>query len=352
MEIIRKDLLSVLDILKPAVAKKDIIAQQQHVIFMGSYVGTINGQIVISHPFLTPFKTSVKFSDLQKILSASGDEKVDILVEQNKMKIIASDTKASLNTIVDDKDKIEDLLDSLIKSTKEWKSVPEDFSDALYLCAFSASRNQNDGVLTAVSVQGNIVATSDKIRTSLYTMKGPVEPFLISAPDAQELSNLSITHYCIAENWLHFKTENGATFSARKFNGNHLPFEKLFTALISGTPTFNLPSALKDAISVVAIMVDNANDVSQFITLEFKSDGTILCKAERERGSIEKIVPSEYKGPEVLININPSLLYQVLEKSTDMSLHQLKKGEGMIVDTALFKSGEFKHIVILPLVRR
>ncbi len=352
MEVVRKDILAILDILKPAVAKKEIISQQQHVIFMGSYVGTINGQIVISHPFISNFKTSVKFQDLQKILSASNDEKIDILVEQNKMKIIASDTKASLNTIVDPKDKIEDLLDSLVKGTdKDWKLVPEDFSDALYLCAFSASRNQNDGVLTAVSVQGNTVGTSDKIRTSIYKMKGEIEPFLISAPDAQELSNLSITHYCIADNWLHFKTEQGATFSSRKFNGNHLPFAKLFEGLNQDI-TFNLPSALKDAISVVAIMVDNVSDVSQFITLEFKPDGIITCKSERERGSIEKIVQSEYRGKEVLINVNPSLLHQVLEKSTDMSLHQIKKGEGTIIDIALFKSGEFKHIVILPLVRR
>jgi DNA polymerase III sliding clamp (beta) subunit (PCNA family) len=353
MEVIRKDLLAILDVLKPAVAKKEIICQQQHVIFMGSYAGTINGQIIITHPFETNFKTSVKFNDLQKILASSGDEKINIIVEEARMKILASDTKASLNTVVDPKDKIEEMLDSLMKSDmKDWKKTPEDLADALYLCAFSASRNQNDLVLTTVSINGDKAASSDKVRTSIYKMKGSIAPFLISAPDAQELSQFTITEYCISENWLHFKTDNGATFSARKYNGDHLPFEKLFSGLYGDRQMFNLPVSLKEAVSVVSALIDNTTDSNQFITLEFKTDGTIICKTERERGSIEKIVKSEYKGKEIMININPSFLQQILEKSTDMSLHQLKRGEGMIVDVAQFISGEFRHIILLPLVKR
>jgi len=350
MKFNRKQLLEVIDIVKPAVAKREIVQQQTHLIFTGTNLCATNGSIMISHPLPSEFVSSIKSDDLIKILQSSSSDEVEINLDKDKVRIVTPDTKAKLSVMLDERDKVEELIKSLSDEMSDWKFLPEDFSDALWLCAFSASKNQTDLVLTSVFVNGEDVSTTDKVRTSWYKMKEGVDKMLISAVDALELSNLTVSEYCESDNWLHFKTENEATFSCRKVMGDHLPLVSLFSLIDSGSTIFTLPSEFKTAIESTYVMLDNVKtDPTKTVSVLFKK-GEIICKAEQERGSLEKIIKTEYEGEEKEFHVNPYFLSQVLEKSTDVSFHSMKRQDREF-SVALFTSGNFKHMVQLPLLK-
>lgn len=360
MQFDRKTLIEIIEVVRPAVAKREIIPQQTHIMFLGQQIAATNGNIFITHPLVTDFSTSVKADDLHKILASSSSEHIELTVTDKAiggkntsiLKITSHDTKASLSTVLDDKDKVEDLIKSLNSEMKDWMMLPEDFADALWLCGFSASKNMTDLIMTAVFIDGENVATTDRVRTSCHKMAGSVEKFLLSATDALELSNLTVSEYCLSENWAHFRTDNGATFSARRMKGEHLPLVSLFDMLTEDSVVYTLPSDFKTALESSYILLDNVKtDHTKTVSVKL-TKGEIKCRADNERSYVEKMVKCDYDGSDVEFHVNPFFLSEILQKSTDMSIHKLKRSETMEFNVALFKSGNFKCMIQLPMLKR
>ena len=262
----RKTLLDILGVISPAVSKREIIIQQTHAIFTGKEVCGINGNVLFRHPFPSDFKGSVKFTDIQKLLASSKAEAVNIDVVEGKFCIKGSDVKAKLNSVIDEKDKVESQIDLMVQEMVDWKLLPEDFADALYMTAFSASRNMTEGVITAVFVEDMHITTTDKNRASWYQMKSGVgDNFLLAASDALLVSGYELAEYCYSDRWIHFKTPQGATFSARKLAGSFLPIRQQFEGMKT-QGALNLPDYLVEAVGAASIMVENASsDPSQVI---------------------------------------------------------------------------------------
>ena len=145
----KKDILKVLQKVKPGLAKKAIIEQFTHVIFTSNEVMTYNDEICICHPFTSDFKCSVKADDLWKLLSGLHEEGLILQIEGTELVIKSSKTEAGLSTIVD-KD-AEEMIDILRLKELEgrWIDLPnegEDFLRGARLCMFSASRDMTKGI--------------------------------------------------------------------------------------------------------------------------------------------------------------------------------------------------------------
>jgi DNA polymerase III sliding clamp (beta) subunit (PCNA family) len=333
----RKDLLRILKLLRPAVAKREIIEQQTHFIITGSDIVSYNAQISISHPFKSEISCSVKADEFYNILESMQADEVTLTLEANQLKIEDEFTKAGLSTVV------EDVVSSLIESLKtqmeiEWKKVPDNFIEGLKLCMFSASKDMTKGKATCIGIQGINIFGSDDRRISWYTLQEDMGNFLIPARDIVELVKFpEIKEYWIADNWAHFRTDQGVTFSVLKFPSNEYPDASRHFNNIEGTKV-RLPDELKEAVEACAIMTEGDIQADKKINVHI-GDKKIVCGAVKERGWIERTVITTFTK-DCTFSINPYFFSQVLDKSTRVTIGEKR---------AVFAQANFKHIISLPL---
>ncbi len=333
----RLELLEVLNKLKPGLAKKAIVEQSTHFIFLGKDVATFSDQIAIVHPFETGFPFSVKGEEFYKLISGITEDDLEFSMKDDKLSIKSSSTKAGMSTIVDDKDRVDRLVTALRKEMKDWKPIPKDLLSGMYLASFSAAKDLSQGTLSCVFVDGKDILSSDSLRASWYEMAEEVDSFLIPAKDVNELVKFTdIENMCQSENWVHFQTKGGVTFSVRKILGVFKDLRKRFD--IEGD-SIMLPPTLKEVVDSIIFLSEGDIEANKIISMGIDKN-KITCKAEKETGWVEKTIDFSYKGKPLQFLINPIFLSQILMKATEM----------ILTDTiALFLTDGFAHIVALPL---
>ena len=332
----RTELLGVLNSIRPGLARKGIVEQSTHFMFLGKDVATFSDQIAIIHPFETAFPFSVKGDEFYKLISGITEEDLTFSLTEGKISIKSKSTKAGMSTIVDDKDRVDKLVVNLKKEMKDWQDIPKDMISGLYLAMFSAAKDLSQGTLSCIYVTGKDILSSDSLRASWYEMESEVDDFLIPAKDVAELVKFTdIVSFCQSSNWIHFKTQGGATFSARKIPGVFKDLRKRFE--IEGD-TIELPPTLKEVTDSIIFLSEGDIEVNKIISVGIEKD-SITLKAEKETGWVEKIVDFKYKGKPLQFLINPIFLSQILSKATEITLNN---------SIALFATESFYHIICLP----
>lgn len=347
MKLNREELLKTLTLAKPALAKKEFILQATHFIFQGDYIATYNDSICIIAPFKTNFKCSVNGDEFYKALESISEEIVDISLTDNQILIKSKKTKAGLSTLVDDQEKVDNLIEDLKNRTSEkkfWKKLPGDFINGIFLCMFNASKDMTTGVRCCVAVRGNEIYSTDNLRISKYTLSSKMDEMLIPARDAVELSKYEVTRYGKSDNWLHFITDDEVMFSCRTMIGDY-PFDSL-SRFFKKEPNnvMTLPKDLQDVMKAAAVFAAGDVDVAKMVEIKIEGN-TIHCKSEKERGWMEKEIDIEEKfEKEILFYINPMFFAQVLDKATSLFLIV---GEEY-PDKAVFLNENFVHMIALP----
>lgn len=333
----RSELLDVLNKIKPGLAKKAVVEQSTHFMFLGKDVATFSDQIAIIHPFETAVPFSVKGEEFYKLISGITDDDLDFSLKEGKLTIKSKSTKAGMSTIVDNKDKVDKLVKILKKEMTDWITIPNNFLQGLYLAMFSAAKDLSQGTLSCIYVNGRNILSSDSLRASWFEIDEEVSPFLIPAKDVNELIKFTdIKEYCQSDNWIHFRTENDVTFSIRKVLGVFKDLRKKFD--VEGE-SISLPEGLKEVTDSIIFLSEGDIEVNKIISVTIES-GKITCKAEKETGWVEKTIDfSDYEGEDLTFLINPIFLSQILSKSTNMTLTE---------NVALFSNENFNHIVALP----
>lgn len=341
MIIDKDEILSVLAATKAALSKKDIMAQAQHFIFTGKDVAAYNDQICIVHPFETDFVCSVKGEEFYKILSGITEEKVEIALEKDSLKISTKTTKASLSTSIADQEKVEDLIEMLkVKCSKEnfWKVLPKSFKEGIFLCMFAATRDLTRGVLTCVAIRGKDVVATDDNRISWYRMKKSMDNILIPAKNVEELVNYDVVEYGASKGWTHFRTKDNIVFHSRNIPGEY-DYDFWLEQFDHECEMFELPAELKGILENINILASGGMDINKWVTLII-DDGTITCKAQQELGKVTKVLPVEYNGEPLMFNVTPTFFAQILAKTTNFGLFP--------ENSAIFINESFKHLVCLP----
>lgn len=346
MKVNRKELLTILSGCKPGLSRKEIIEQSTHFVFLKEAVTTFNDQICIIYPYKSEFKFSVQGEEFYKALDSITDDEVELLLENDQLKINSKKTKAGLSTLIGEEARVETMITNLIANTnkpKFWKKLPADFINGIFLCMFTASKDMTKGVRCCVACnEGNIVST-DNVRISRYALDSKVEQMLIPARDAVELVKYNVTKYGLSDGWVHFKTDDGVMFNCRVMVGEY-PYEKLLRFFRTSDESITLPKELQEVMKTAAVFASGDVDVSKMVEVRIRGQ-RIFCKSEKERGWIENTVDLEKPvSGEFHFYINPIFLAQILERSTDFFLIQ---GEEF-PDKAVFTNDKFQHIIALP----
>jgi len=342
MEVDRVELIEVLTKIKPGIATKEFLEQSTHFILNDTEIISYNDEISIVCPFDIGIVCTVDAGLLYKLIAKMDEDTISFNLNKNIMEVECGDTKAELPIIIDSE--ILDYVDKLFEEQDKLEKydLPEDFLDAVRLCAFSASRDRTLGTLTCVWIEGKDVLTSDKYRASWYQMKSAVEKnFYIEAEYVKELSNFEDpVDYCLSRSWVHFNMANGIVFSARLTTPDKLlPLKTMFEEF-EHSVRIPIPAALKEAIDTAALTVESEEKLNQRVVIEFGED-LIRCIGASQKGKIEKEIHlhNNLNIEPFAIEASPKAMIEVLDKTTHLLVGKSK---------GLFKSREkkgFQHLI-------
>lgn len=337
MKIQTSELLKILNVLKPGLTTKEFVVQATHYLFTGDTIATYNDRICISYPFHTDFVCSVRSTELIEIIGSVKEAEVDITLKDNKLKVVTPTTKAQLSATLDPM--LIDLVHTLKLGDLQWTELPTKFKDGIFLCMFSASKDVSLKHLATVGVSGNTIVSSDNVRVSRYTLDTPLNAtFLLPQSCATELVKFNICEYCIQDSWAHFLDNNDVTFSCRISLATYPDVASFFDVDSNGIELV-FPEGTKDLVDSLLVMADGQFTLDKSISVTIENN-VMVCRSEKQLGYLEKSLPITYNGDPLQFAINPIFFSQVLDKATVMQ---------MFDDRALFTSGNFSHIMALPI---
>jgi len=347
MELKRQELLNALTIVKPGLAKNEIIEQMTHFLFANDSIVTYNDQICVSYKFPIGIFCSVKADDFYKIVSKLEKETVELDVintdEQNTLLIKEEGFESGLPIITEHQiqDNLKLLADEIEQEKMKWSDLPKGFLEGAYLCSFSASRDETQGPYTCIFFTGKDIFCGESFRVSKYEMEEEVpESFLFRASSISELKIIDPIKYKITTSWIHFKNKGNNTMSIRKALYPKYPYEKFLS--LFDTPMKNklkLPTKLKACVELVGIMTKNDVLVDRSIDIKFETN-KMICKAKSQVGGwIKKELEIHYLGNTINIKVDPVVLLEILSHSVTTM--------GFTDKLALFKMGNFKHLISL-----
>ncbi|RLA02458.1 MAG: hypothetical protein DRQ42_00640 [Gammaproteobacteria bacterium] len=348
MKITKTDLLSVLDLVKPAIAKKETLETMTHYIFTGEDVVTYNDKICIHHPFKMELEApfSVKADLFYKVVASVDSEDIDMEIIDGNIMFNSERSKGRFATKTEDievSDRIKTVAEEFSKY--DWFPLPKDFSTAVNLLKFSADKDKTN-VLSCMKFEGDSAYCGSESRMGWYEFeKGTLatKEFLVDAESMAELSNFrNIKEMCITEKWIHFAEPSEVIYSIRKRMGEYLNADKVFTDFTGEELKF--PQTIKEDVSFVSIMVDDMASSDKCINFQFEPDNIILTAAASE--GLADIVrtcenPTEIKG-KLSFDINPIFFNEVIGNTLG--------GEGQVLyskKAILIKLERLQHLIAL-----
>jgi DNA polymerase III sliding clamp (beta) subunit (PCNA family) len=339
MKVEKENLIDVLSLVKPAIGKKDVLDSLSGFLFTGESVMAYNDQIRIECPFVSDFSCVVSAEELFRLLQGIKEDSIDISLEDQHLSIKSSGTEAELSIISDGETVLEPMGFNSKKDLK-WESLPENFIEGMSLCLFSVSKDISQGALTCIYVGEQRIFSSDNYRISMYEHGGISDSVLIPFGAATELVKFNVKLYCHSDSWFHFKTEEGVIFTTRIVKADFPDCLPFFTE-VEGGLRLRIPKEAKESVDALIFFAEGEQDIDKKIKVTF-NEGAIFCKGESKLGWVEKKIPIPYKRKPVSFMINPVFFSQILKNIASVTL---------LKDKALFKSGNFSHILALPAER-
>ena len=300
-----------LEKLKPGILTKEVVEGLSYFYFSGSEIVTYNDKISIQHPLKTDFQLFVKAQDLYKLISKLTVEEIALFEKDSKLHVQCKTLKANLSTIEDSeiKTRIDNVSDSLKKA--KWKTLPDNFSDSISLCMFTASKQESEGTLTCVYVKGKDCISSDNTRVSHAILNSDVDNLFLKASEIKNLIAITPSKYAVTNSWIHFKNKDKCIFSIRNIVGDYPDYLQFFD--FEGTEV-KLPKEIIEGIDITSILSDPSDP-----SVKFKiTKGFCTLSVNSEAGTITHRSKIDYKDKDINFTINPNFLKEMMSHSSSI----------------------------------
>lgn len=331
----RKELLKVLENVKPAITSSDMTDSMSYFFFSGKNIITYNDHISIQHPFKTDFTLFVKATDLYKTITKLNTDEISLTEKDGKLNVKCNKMNANLSTIHDEEivERIKSVQNSLRKA--KWKELPNDFSDGISLCSFIASKQESDQTLTCVLIDGTDCISSDNKRVSHAILGSSVERMLIKATEIKNLTVLNPIKYATQKAWVHFRNSENCIFSIRRVEGQFPDFLQFFD--FEGV-NVNLPKNILEGVDLASIFADTSDPT---INIGI-SKGFVIVSVQSDSGTFKFRAKIKYTGEDVSFKINPEFLKQMMLHSSSIVISEDKAkletdDKSFSIVTALYK---------------
>lgn len=325
MKIDRHNLQSALEIVKPGLANREMIEQTTSFAFLGDRVVTYNDHISISHPIENlDIKGAVRSNELYEFLKRSTNKDLHVKLSDKELLLKSGRSKAGLTLMKE----IVLPLDE-VNAEKEWHDLPEEFTHNLMFVKDNASTDRSQMILNCVHVTPRTLETSNGLQImKLYLDDAwPLDNYLIPAETVPEIHKIEPTQVAESHGWLHFRNMNLTEISVRIFDDEYPEVDAHFE--VKGEELV-FPDKMDDILSRARVFTEQDHNLDEQMEIRVK-DGALLVHGKNQYAWFKEQAKVKYNGEPTSFWITPSLLANILDKSSTCILGTEKlrfEGEG------------------------
>ena len=312
MKIKKSDLISALEKVRPGLSSKELIQQSTSFCFLEGNVVTYNDEISISHPVAgLEITGAVQATELYQLLKKLKQDELELTVTENEIQLTSGKTKAGLTLQTEIK-----LPLSEVERKSKWKTLPENFKDALRFAVSSCSKDMSKPVLTCVHVnQEGFIEGCDNYRVARWTLEAefPTGTFLIPQSSVLELLKLDPVKVALDGGWVHFITEDKTTMSCRVIDDHFPDTSKLLKQ--SGSE-ISLPEGIGKILDRAMIFAKRDSMMDEDVVIHVL-ESLVRIESKSETGWFKEEVENiGYVGEDLKFDVTPSLLKNILSETS------------------------------------
>lgn len=327
-KIAREELLRAARSVVPGLSPREIVEQQDSLVFKNGDVHTYNEQVFCRCPSGLPAGFPVIVVKAKKFigqLTRLPDTEVEIEVEDKTLVVRGKRRRLRF------RGETEILLpiDTLVMpKDKEWKKLNPDFTEAVGVVGESASTDASAQRFTCVHVHPNYMEACDGDQATRYTFKtGVTKPILVKRDALRFVPNTDPMHLAEVGGWLVFRNADGLIIGCQRYGEEFENLDRLFE--YRGAKTV-LPKLLTTEIEIAADFAKEDSDNPR-VRIDLKP-GWLKVTGAGDSGDYEAVKKIRYDGPEMKFQALPRLLLAVLKLATECEIdsktyHLIVRGE-------------------------
>lgn len=313
MKIVKDDLKTALEIVKPGLANRDLIEQSTSFAFVNGKVVTYNDEISISHPveFLN-LTGAISAENLYKFLGKVSQKEIDL--EINDAEVVLSAGRAKANFTLQSEIKLP--LEEQLGEKGKWAKLPEGFIDACRFVMTSSGTNMSQPLLTCVHInKDGFVEASDGYRITRYTLSTElsIPTLLIPAASVVEMVKLAPTRIALGQGWAHFRCQGGTIISCRLFAEDKYPTMDQHLQ-VSGTRVI-LPEGLDETLARAMVFSKRERMLEEEIHITVDEEGLTMEATSDTGRFIETLEMEKHDDKKISFVITPYLLKDILKET-------------------------------------
>lgn len=339
----REEILRAARSVVPGLSPKEIVEQQDSLVFKGGRIITFNDQVFCRTSSGLPkyFPTIiVKAKKFIGQLTRLPDPEIELEVEDKNLIIKGKRRKLRF------RGETEVLLpiDTLsIPKNEEWVKIPSGFTEAVGIVGESASSDASAQRFTCIHINTDYMEACDGDQATRYKIKTKVkEPILVKRDALRYVPNTDPTHFAEVPGWLMFRNAEGLIIGCHRYAEEYTNLDHLFG--YSGTKT-TLPKLLSTEVGIAAEFAKEDSDNPR-IRIDLK-DNWLRITGVGDSGDYEALKKIKYTGPPMSFLAMPNLLIAVLKLATDCEIdtknyHLIVRGEDYSYVASLDKTSQKK----------
>lgn len=311
----RETLLNELESVRSGLSNQEVLEQSTCFIFQNGFVKTYNDEIACKQKSILDFTGAVQAEPLLQILRKMTEDEIKITTDDSEFLIEGKRRKAAIRMereILLPVDRIED--------SDDWKSLDEEFSEAVHLITQVTGTDESQFMITCVHLTDSYLEATDNYQASRFKIRTDInQECLIRKESIKHVVELGVTEFSETESWIHFRNPTGLVLSCRRYTEVVEDYPEVGSFLtFSGTST-SLPTTLSDAIEKAEVF-STVSVADNFVTVEMKSTGKLRIKGEGNFGWFTETKKVNYSGDDISFRISPKLLSDIAKKHNECEI--------------------------------
>ncbi len=333
MRINREQLLKQLESIMPGLSTREVSVEQSSCFaFKDKTVMTYNDEIACTQKSCLPIEGAVEAIPLISLLRKLQEDELEMDIKKEQLLIKGKRKRAGIRM------ETEILLpiDS-VEQPQTWKSLPDEFAEAVSIVQQCAGKDETRFSLTCVHLHPKWVEACDGYQAARFRIKLDVEePTLVRRESLKYIISLDMTKFSETKNWIHFKNSSGLILSCRRWVED---FPKLSKLLKTEGTTTTFPKGLIDAVDKAHVFSAEDEDTDHVtITLQ---PNKLKITGRGATGFYQEIKKVKYKGPALAFAIAPDLLIDLVRKHNTFQV---------TTDKLKVDVGKYSYVTVLQAV--
>jgi DNA polymerase III sliding clamp (beta) subunit (PCNA family) len=335
------ELKRAVELVKPGIAKKEIIEQTTCVAFRKDHLFTFNDEVAVVVPLNSDITGAVPSDPLYKFLGKlPPDEEIKIEEQENELRFSCKRNRAGIRRSED----IKMLIDEWVPEPEEWVELNDKFSDSLRRVLFSCAIGGHKPILTCVHITDEFLESCDGFRLTRISCR--MEPGHGANADApmdlriigkslESLPSYSPIQFGFTDNWIHFRNKDKVRYCVRLREAQYPDMDRFME--VQGS-LLEFPD-ISNAIQWASIITDDTIKLDQTVDV-ILSKGKMTIRGEGPNGWAEESIRMKYSGDDITFMAHPIFLVEMVKLAQKVILG----GESIKVEG---DEGGFVHVVSL-----